>query len=292
MGRRLPRSYLYVPALAGDKLAKAVVRGADALVVDLEDAVPVDRKAEGRAAAGAWLANLEDVDLGSGEIWARVNAGEVGEEDLAALPLSVLTGICVPKVSGPGDLSALQARLKERQTGQPPGPLWLQPLIETAQGVLAAERIARVAGVRRLQLGEVDLGAELGIDRGGDESEFLLARSQLVLASAAAGIDPPVAPVSVDFGDVEAFAASTRALKRLGYRGRACIHPAQVKVANEVFTPSGADLERARSLVRGSELAAAAGSGVWRDAHGAMADEAVVRAARRLLEEQGPYPGT
>ena len=85
---RLPRSHLYVPALSGDKLAKAVERGADALVVDLEDAVPADRKAEGRVGAAAWLANLEKDTLGGGEIWARLNAGEVGEEDLAALPLS------------------------------------------------------------------------------------------------------------------------------------------------------------------------------------------------------------
>jgi citrate lyase subunit beta/citryl-CoA lyase len=170
----------------------------------------------------------------------------------------------------------------------------LLPLIETAKGLLGVAGIAGADGVARLQLGEVDLGAELGVERSSDEAEFLLARSLVVLASAAAGIDPPVGPVSVDFDDLARFRASTLALKRLGYRGRACVHPAQVTVVNEVFRPTEADLQHARDLVQAAEEAEAEGTGVWRGPQGTMVDEAVVRAARRLLQEQGPArpPGT
>ena len=136
-----------------------------------------------------------------------------------------------------------------------------------------------------MQLGEHDLGAEVGIERSDDDIEFLFARSQLVFGSAAAGIGPPVGPVSVDFNDLERFRASTLTLKRLGFRSRACIHPAQVKVVNEVFTPSIMEVEQARLLVETFDDALERGSGVVRDDKGAMVDEAVVRAARRLLNE-------
>lgn len=159
------------------------------------------------------------------------------------------------------------------------------PLIETAQGLLSVVEIARADGVARLQLGELDLGAELGIDVNGDDAGFLLARSQVVLASAAAGIGPPVGPVSVDFNDLANFRRSTQDLKGLGYRSRACVHPAQVKVVNEVFSPTEAELQHARDLVRAFDEMMATGTGVWRGPSGTMVDEAVVRAARRLLGE-------
>ena len=133
--------------------------------------------------------------------------------------------------------------------------------------------------------GSTTSAAEVGIERSGDDIEFLFARSQLVFASATTGIGPPVGPVSVDFNDLERFRASTLRLKRLGFRSRACIHPAQVKVANEVFTPSITEVEQARLVVETFDDALNRGSGVVRDEKGAMVDEAVVRAARRLLDE-------
>jgi citrate lyase subunit beta / citryl-CoA lyase len=284
---RPPRSYLYVPGDSVEKLAKVLSRQADAVIVDLEDAIAPDRKTEARQTAREWLASMVDHDRSATEIWVRINPGSAGAEDLLAVFCPVLKGICVPKVHGPDDLVPIRKLLRELapKTLPPSGPPALQPLIETAQGVLSADQIARFEGVQRLQLGEVDLGAELGVERSNDDKEFLFARSHLVLACAAAGIDPPVGPVSVDFMDVERFRSGTLALKRLGFRGRACIHPAQVKVANEVFTPSSSEMERAQRLVRAFEHAVAEGTGVLRDDDGAMVDEAVARAARRLLEE-------
>jgi citrate lyase subunit beta/citryl-CoA lyase len=104
-----------------------------------------------------------------------------------------------------------------------------------------------------------------------------------VLVSAAAGIEPPVGPVDTNFRDVDALRDSTRAVKRLGYVGRACIHPAQAAVVNEVFTPTADEVAAARDVIARFEAAMAAGDGVCLDAQGRMVDEAVVRQARRVL---------
>ncbi|GAA4988904.1 hypothetical protein GCM10023205_69920 [Yinghuangia aomiensis] len=120
-----------------------------------------------------------------------------------------------------------------------------------AAAVLAARDIAGAPRVRRLQVGEADLCAELGVEPGTDERELLGVRSQIVPTSAAAGIEPPVAPASTNFTDLAALQASTEALRRLGYRGRACIHPAQLAVVHGVFTPSAEEVARARALLAG-----------------------------------------
>nr|BFE78220.1 hypothetical protein GCM10020093_008210 [Planobispora longispora] len=162
------------------------------------------------------------------------------------------------------------------------------PLLESGAAVLAAAEIARAPRVVRLQLGEADLRADLGVEPGPDERELLWARSQVVLASAAARIAPPLGPVSTDFRDLDRLRASTLALRRLGFRGRACVHPAQIAVVNEVFTPTGEELERARRLVERFE---ASGTGVVLDDAGRMVDEAVIRQARRTLAAASRWPG-
>ena len=132
-------------------------------------------------------------------------------------------------------------RARRRWTGcsrrwapRPPSyPCW-----RARRAVLRAGEIARAPRVQRLQIGEADLRADVGVTPGADERELLYVRSHVVLASTAAGIAPPIAPVSTNFRDLDAFRASTEALARLGFVGRACIHPAQVAIANEVFTPT------------------------------------------------------
>jgi citrate lyase subunit beta/citryl-CoA lyase len=268
------RSHLYVPADSGDKLARALDRGADALIVDLEDAVPAAGKDAARSAVASWLSR---VDPGPAEVWVRVNPPPLQEADLRAVAAAapVLSGVCLAKASI--DSVAAAGTLLDSLGAD---GMSLAPLLEDAAAVLAAERIGRLPRVRRLQVGEADLRAELGLAPSDDERELLWVRSSVVLASAAAGIEPPVAPVSTDFRDLDRLRASTDALRRLGYLGRACIHPAQVSVVNEVFTPAAVELARARDLVARYE---AAGGGVVLDAAGRMVDEAVVRSARRTL---------
>ena len=222
---------------------------------------------------------LRSVDPGDVEIWVRINPGRLREPDVRAVAdCAALTGLCVAKTQTPGELGELDRLLTTLVSGAA-----LVPLLESARAVLSAAKIAGSPRVARLQVGEADLRAELGVEPGADERELLWVRSYVVLASAAAGIDPPVAPVHTDFRDLAGLGASTAALKRLGYRGRACIHPAQVDVVNEVFTPAPDDIARARSLVARFEAAVASGAGVITDEAGRMVDEAVIRQARRLL---------
>jgi citrate lyase subunit beta / citryl-CoA lyase len=269
-----PRSYLYVPADRQDRIAGAFGRGADALILDLEDSVARPRKQPARDYLAGWLPNAP------APVWVRVNAGEPGMQDVRALASSPgIIGFCVAKAS------AAQVLAVVRVLAEAGSPAALAPVIEDAAAVLDARAIASLPRVTRLQLGEADLRAQLGIRPGADEHELLAIRSHLVLASAAAGIAAPTAPASVNFTDLAAFAASTQALRRLGFYGRTCIHPAQVEIVNQEFTPSTAEVEHARSVM--SSLAAS-GGGAARDPDGEMIDEASARAARRDLGQPEP----
>jgi citrate lyase subunit beta/citryl-CoA lyase len=285
----LARSFLYVPGNSAAKLESCGRRGADALIVDLEDAVPDEGKAQAREAVASWLAGggpgaERNVDVP--EVWVRVNSGVTGLHDLEAVFGPGLCGLVVAKTESADELAAFvdAVALAERAAGLPDGSVAVVPLLESARALLSAVHIAAVPRVARLQVGEADLAADLGMSPSDDDREWDAIRTQVVVVSAAAGIDPPVAPVSTNFRDLESFATTTRALARRGYVGRACIHPAQVAVANEVFTPAPEELERARALIRDFEEASVQGRGVVTGPDGRMVDEAVVRRARRLVE--------
>lgn len=273
MSTQVSRSALYVPGDAPDKLRKALDRGADELIVDLEDAVAPDRKELARDVVASWLEGVERTDV---RIWVRVNAGEERAKDVAALAeLSELEGFVVAKTESADELVELDAQLTSLGSHAK-----VVPLLESAGAILAAREIAAAPRVERLQVGEADLRADVGITPGEDERELLYSRSHVVFASAAAGVAPPIAPVSTEFRDLDAFRASTEALARMGFVGRACIHPAQAVVANEVFTPSEERVAWAHEVLAALE---AAGSGVATDSRGRMLDEAVARQARLVL---------
>lgn len=272
----LPRSYLYVPGNAADKLAKAVGRGAEALIVDLEDAVPLAAKDATREAVATWLESQRPDAV---ERWVRINPGERGLDDVRRLAgLPALAGLALAKadVAAVTEVAALLDELDDTVTP-------LMPLLETPAALLDVRDVAAAPRVQRLQVGEVDLASEAGISPGPDESELLAIRTMLVLASAAAGIAPPVGPVSRLICEHEELAASTRRVARLGFEGRACIHPAQVPVVHEVFTPDPDAVEEARTTLRLLEEAATRGSGVALDTQGRLIDPAVVLGARRVL---------
>ncbi|GIE34291.1 CoA ester lyase [Actinoplanes italicus] len=268
------RSFLYVPGNQPKMLASALRRGADALIVDLEDAVPPAEKESARYTVAEWLRWLP----ADAPVWVRVNAGEAGLADARTVLAPALRGLVVAKASLE-QITALAALLDEHD---PQAGVGLVPLLETPQAILAAPAVAAAPRVTRLQIGEADLSAELGIDPG--DQELLLVRSSVVLASAAAGIEPPAAAVTTDFRDLDELRRSTLALKRLGFHGRACIHPAQIPVVHEVFTPAADEIAAARDLIDRFE---AAGGGACLDARGRMIDLAVVRQARRVLAAGG-----
>jgi citrate lyase subunit beta/citryl-CoA lyase len=277
------RSYLFAPGDQARKLQHALESGADAIIADLEDAVAPSAKANARHMVANWLSRL---DGDQPQLWVRVNGSpRLLVEDVHAVVGPAVTGICLPKTHAPEQLGSLGELLgvAERQAGLTQGALKVVPLVESAAGLLSARAIAEQPRVWQLGLGELDLCAEIGLQPSADERELLSIRVQVVLASAAAGLAAPIGPVSTDFRDLDLLRHSTDALRRLGFGSRWAIHPAQVPVINQIFTPSADQVEAARRLVEHYDGALDQGVGVCVDEDGRMVDEAVVRMARRVL---------
>lgn len=272
-------SYLYVPGNAPARFAKADGSGAGAVIFDLEDAVGRDDKVAARADVARHLALPRPPGV---ETWVRLNGDERVAGDVAAVVGPGLRGVILAKAASVQQLVALDEMLAaaESKHGLVRGRIAVAPLIESGLGLANVVEIAGGPRVTTLHLGEVDLAADLGVEPGPEGTELLFARSQLVVACSAAGIGSPVAPVSPDFRDLAAYADTTRALRRLGFVGRACIHPAQLPVVRDVFTRTAAETAEAEDILRRLEGAA---GGVALDARGRMIDEAVARQARRVL---------
>jgi citrate lyase subunit beta / citryl-CoA lyase len=287
------RSYLYVPGDRHDLLARACGRGADALIIDLEDGVAASAKQSARGVLASWLEN--SAAAAPVEIWVRVNplssaGGQDTAQDLAAAIGPGVAGICLAKCQGQAEIQRLSELLDEAEAraGLRSGAVAVSAILESAQGWLAAPAVAAAGRVDRLQIGEADLLAELGMTPGPDEAELIALRTQVVVACAAAGIEAPIGPVSTNFRDLTGFRASTMRLRRLGFGGRATIHPAQLPIVNEVFTPTEAEVDAALAIIERFEAATSEGTGVIVAADGEMVDEAVVRAARRVLGRVHP----
>lgn len=270
----IERSALYVPGDQPAKLARALDRGADALIIDLEDAVAPGRKDIARQVVAAWL---DQASPGRTAIWVRVNPGQPRQAEVRALAAApALTGFCLAKTQDAADVGDVDKVLTSLGS-----QARLSPILESASAVLSAREIAASPRVARLQIGEADLRAELGVIPGPGEHEMSWIRSCVVLASAAAGIGAPIAPVAVEFRQPDQFRASCLLFKRMGFCGRACIHPAQVAIANEVFSPTAQEVSEARTIVAAFETA---GSGAFADQDGRMVDLPVIRQALRILD--------
>lgn len=264
------RSLLFAPGNDERKLEKALAAGADAVVADLEDAVPATEKEAARTVARRVLGGTATASL----VAVRVNAAgtEHWGADLQAVTDLKLDALVLPKAT-PEAVGALG----------PDGPP-VVAIVETALGVRHAYETARLPRVAALVLGAVDLGLELGLEPRADGQEVLYARSRLVLESAAAGLRSPFDLVHVDTRDDEGLEAEARLARSLGFRGKACIHPAQVAIVNRVFSPTGEERERARRVVEAYERGLADGRGAVA-LDGEMIDLPVVERARRILAE-------
>ncbi len=261
------RSFLFAPGSDDRKLSKALDAGADAVIADLEDAVLPDEKERARSLVGGTMG-------GSSESLRLVRVNAVGtpwfDDDISSLAAIGLDGIVLPKATP-------EAAARTTQLGLP-----VVAIVETADGLRRAHALASTPGVATLVLGAVDLGLELGLEPRADGHELLHARSTLVVDSAAAGIRPPVDQVWVDTRDLDGLERDCLLARSLGFRGKACIHPAQVAVVNEAFTPSQDEVARAQAVVAAYERAAAAGQGAVA-LDGEMIDLPVVERARRVL---------
>lgn len=263
-----PRSYLFAPGDRPERFDKAWASSADAVILDLEDAVAPERKAAARAAVAGWLDAARPV-------WIRINAPDSTgyADELALLALPGVAGAVVPKAE------VLPEALVTLATRQGRG---LVALIETAQGIRHAEALARTPGVVRLAFGSIDFQVDLGIE--GDDDALLLFRSQLVLASRLGALAPPIDGVTVATGDEALLRRDTERSRRLGFGAKLCIHPQQVDTVHAAFTPTGAELAWATRVV--AAMQASKGAAVAVD--GRMVDRPVLLRAQRLLAMATP----
>lgn len=271
--------FLYVPGDRPERFDKAVGSGTDAVVLDLEDAVPLPGKDTARIAVGAWLENR---DRDGVPVWVRVNPGAELLDDLTMAVRAGADGVWLPKVDDAATLERVDTMLAELEAewGRPRTPV--SPLIETGAGLCNAASIAAGPRVEFVQIGEVDLAADLGVTSVVG-NELLWARSQVVAASAAARIGPPLGAASPVIDDPDGFADETRRLTALGFLGRACIHPRQIAPARAGMAPTDAEVASARDVLTAFD---AAGGAAATDSAGRLIDEAVARIARRTLARQ------
>lgn len=264
------RSWLYVPAHRPELLDKALAGPADAVVLDLEDAVPADAKAAGRDAAVAAASTPRRKQL-----WVRVNAAGTPwfADDVAALAGSGLDGVRLPKAGDPDTVAVLAGRLD----------LPLHLLLESALGVEQAFALARAhPGVVAVSLGEADLAADLGTRR---PDALAWARQRVVVAARAAGLAPPVTSVWTDLADADGLERDSREARDQGFFGRSVIHPRQVEPVHRAFTPTADEVAAARALLGSLTDAAGRGESAWVDGQGRFVDPAVVAGAHRVLEQ-------
>lgn len=256
------RSLLFVPGNRPERFDKACAAGADATLIDLEDAVAPNDKAAAREAVRAWLHAARPVYL-------RVNGADTDwfQDDLALLALPGVRGVVLPKAEHPASITEIHAVA----AGLP-----VIALIESALGLRNLESIA-AAGIARFAFGSIDFQLDLGIS--GEREELLFARSALVLVSRLAGLPPPVDGVTVALDDPAQLADDIAYARRVGFGGKLCIHPRQVEAVNAGFLPPAADVEWATRVLEAAEKAS--GNAVRLD--GKMIDRPVIDRARAIL---------
>ncbi len=282
------RTLLFVPGDRPSRIATACASPADAVAVDLEDAVAAPAKAAARDTATAAITAAAPRE----GLFLRVNAldGPWAEGDLAAAcaVLPRLAGLIVPKAEDPGALRALGHELAEEAAGLPTGHTALLPIVESARGVLAAPEIARCPRVATLLLGTLDLAADLGVTPSIEGRELLHARSHVVLATRAAGLPGPLDGPHPDLDDDAGLVRSSVAARDLGYTGRVVLHPRQLDPVRTAFSPGDTELEWARRVLAAHERAQADGIGAVRLDDGTFVDRPVVLRAAALLDRPVP----
>jgi citrate lyase subunit beta / citryl-CoA lyase len=263
----LPITYLFVPGNRPDRFDKALTSGADAVILDLEDAVDPAGKQAAREAVRAWCA----ADRDATRVLVRINDTQTAwfAEDIAALRGIGPVGVMLPKAESPGDVSRVVAAL---------GPsVPIVPLIETALGLRAVDAIAAAEGVQRLAFGTLDFAVDLGLS--GDERGLAGSSMAIALGSRCAGRAAPIAGVTPAIEDLAALDRDTAFARAFGFAAKLCIHPKQVAAVRAAFAPTEAELDWARRVL----TAAASGVGAVQ-VDGRMVDRPVLRKAQSLLD--------
>lgn len=280
----LLRSLLFIPGNRPNMLEKGFASHADILVPDLEDSVSMDEKVNAREVTAGFLSKLAEAGH---TLIPRVNSLDTGwlEDDLAAVVGPHIVGVSVGKIQGPENIETISAILDslEKKARVQPGHVKLVPWIETARAIVKVYDIClsspRIIGVA---LGAEDLTSDMGIERQDDDSEIEYASNVLCVAAKAADVLALDTPY-FQFRDAEGLRRDALDAKRCGFKGKFAIHPAQIDVINEVFSPSPAEIDYARRVVAAFDEAERRGRGST-SLDGKVIDVPVVKRARAVLE--------
>lgn len=282
------RSVMYVPGNKEDWMRKAPRYGADALILDLEDSVPQENKFEARLLVRKML---EELGASGQTLFVRVNRLETGltGDDLEAVTCSNLYGVILPKVESPEDVFEVDVLLKffERRAGVDIGKTFIDPSLETAQGIRRAYEIG-TASPRVAHMGASwgkggDVARSVGFEWTPEGTETLFLRSKVLVDSRAAGVPYPLTGGWMDIHDPEGLRRAARNVKQLGYTGMHLIHPSHVPIVNEVFTPTGEEIAHWQGLVKVMEERRSQG-GAAVTYQGSMVDIAHEEAAHAMLQ--------
>lgn len=270
------RSLLFASAVRPDMVAKMPRTGADGVVIDNEDATPAAKKAEGRLEAMRLAAKLEPADT---QVFVRINAvaSEWFSNDVKLGLHPSIAGVVVPKVETLADMETVGAALDAADLSH----VGIVVGLETALGVADARVLLGHERAIAGYFGAEDFIVDMGGVRTRSNAEVHYARSHVAIAGRLAGI-PVLDQVVADFGDNERFSEETADARAMGYRGKLCIHPKQVSIANEGFIPSEDEVDRARRLLETYAKAQADGLGAVAF-EGQMIDEPLASQARQLL---------
>lgn len=279
----LLRTFMFAPGNHPRKVEKVFGLGADVVILDLEDAVAVSEKVGARQAVVEAMKKPRQC-----KGYVRVNASDTPfcYGDLLAVVGDRLDGLVLPKIESAAQLLTIDWLLAqlERERGMATGHIDLMPIIETGKGLAAVREIAGAGSrVRRLSFGAADYTRDMGMRWTMEEDELLPVRSEIVLASRVAGLEPPIDTVFVHIGKHgDALRRSTQLARGLGFQGKLCIHPEQVAPINEIFTPSEAEIAHATKIVEAFKAAEASGSASIQ-VEGHFVDYPVVEQAKRVL---------
>ena len=268
-----PRTYLFVPGNRPERFAKALGSGADAVVLDLEDAVALPDKAQARDAIARWCAQAGDADRA--RIVVRVNDAQASAfaDDLQLLRDARIESVMLPKVESAAHVQAVRAALPHAR---------VLALIESASGVANVRQVADAGGVARLVFGTLDYALDLDLDIAESPDGLAHAASVLAIASRVAGLPAPVAGVTPQLDDEQRLLADLAWSRRHGFGAKLCIHPRQVAPIHAALTPRAEAVALARRV-----LAAEAASPGAAQLDGRMIDRPVVLQAERTLRRAG-----
>jgi len=276
---RLRRSRLFIPGNNPRMIQTAKVFAPDVIILDLEDSVAPENKDEARILVKN---ALKHVDFGKSEMTIRVNTLEEGGADDLKISNEKVSAVVMPKVESAEDVEAMCNALQgiEDRLGRL-GEIEIIATIESAKGLLNAEEIASAPRVTALAFGAEDYTRDVGGERTKDGYETLFARSMIVAAAKAAGIQA-LDTVYSDVNDLEGLYEDTIRSRRMGFDGRSAIHPSQVDIIHRAYTPSPEDIEWARQVISALEEGKKAGTGAV-SLNGRMIDRPVAKRAERII---------